>query len=427
MNRRHQAFISSTFLDLRDARQRAHRVVLDLGNIPAGMELFPATHNGVWELIKRDIDLSDIYILIVGGRYGSLAPSGVGWTEHEYNYAIEQGKEVLAFLLDPLVVDPSENDAQHERLISSRRRLQSSHSPAYWSTEDDLAVRISNALGLWCKHTARPGWVRGELVDRLSQRCDALAQQRNADRLSSIFRSEAGVLDLDELSQDELAALNPRVDIAREIGYNLSLNQVTTQLPRFLEPDGYVTQFAGLIWFETQIMGQYGLAGRLAADVVHVASARRDKVSLFDVFDSVDDAVHEYWSVLFEFDTADALQVFPDFPYSDEGDVLLIHNIELLPRHRRRRVGLQCIDSLLRSVGSSCCIAAGKVGPRYVPPLAEQSAWDRAMERFEFQSSGYSDGVHLQRYLRPLGFRRFPGTPFVLRRMSDPLPAVEPA
>jgi hypothetical protein len=42
MQKKYQVFISSTFRDLADERQDAMRAVLDLGDIPSGMEIFPA-------------------------------------------------------------------------------------------------------------------------------------------------------------------------------------------------------------------------------------------------------------------------------------------------------------------------------------------------------------------------------------------------
>ena len=40
--KRYQVFISSTFTDLKDERDKVMRAVLELKCFPAGMELFPA-------------------------------------------------------------------------------------------------------------------------------------------------------------------------------------------------------------------------------------------------------------------------------------------------------------------------------------------------------------------------------------------------
>ena len=73
--------------------------LLQLEAMPAGMELFPAANDDAWTLIKRVIDLSDYYILVIGGKYGSTDPeTEISYTEMEYEYAVEQKKPVMAFL-----------------------------------------------------------------------------------------------------------------------------------------------------------------------------------------------------------------------------------------------------------------------------------------------------------------------------------------
>src|SRR5256885_14586492 len=98
MEKRYQIFISSTFRDLITERQSVLRAVLELDQMPAGMELFPAADASAWQLIKDVIDSSDYYILVIGGRYGSLDETGLGYTEREYDYAVNQKKPVIALL-----------------------------------------------------------------------------------------------------------------------------------------------------------------------------------------------------------------------------------------------------------------------------------------------------------------------------------------
>src|SRR5450755_3732066 len=98
MGKRYQVFVSSTYQDLREERQEVIQALLELDCIPSGMELFPAANEDQWTLIKRVIDDCDYYLVIVGGRYGSLTTEGISYTQKEYEYAVEQGKPVLGFL-----------------------------------------------------------------------------------------------------------------------------------------------------------------------------------------------------------------------------------------------------------------------------------------------------------------------------------------
>ncbi|HYI02988.1 DUF4062 domain-containing protein [Hyalangium sp.] len=68
MKRKLQVFISSTYIDLKEERQSAVEAILESGHIPAGMELFAAGDKSQLETIRRWIDDSDVYLLILGGR-----------------------------------------------------------------------------------------------------------------------------------------------------------------------------------------------------------------------------------------------------------------------------------------------------------------------------------------------------------------------
>ncbi|RKS93765.1 uncharacterized protein DUF4062 [Flavobacterium limicola] len=101
MKKKLQIFISSTFTDLIEERQAAVEAVLRAGNIPAGMELFSAGNKSQLDTIKKWIGESDIYILILGGRYGSLEnESQISYTEIEYRYALELDKPFFAIVVN---------------------------------------------------------------------------------------------------------------------------------------------------------------------------------------------------------------------------------------------------------------------------------------------------------------------------------------
>mgnify|MGYP000509063210 CR=1 FL=1 len=97
MKKKYQVFISSTYEDLKEERAAVTQCLLNNNCIPVGMEQFPASNMSQMEYIKKMLDDCDYYILIIGGRYGSLDDDGIGYTEKEYNYAIQKGIPVMAF------------------------------------------------------------------------------------------------------------------------------------------------------------------------------------------------------------------------------------------------------------------------------------------------------------------------------------------
>jgi site-specific recombinase XerD len=65
------------------------------------MELFIPSDKTQWEIIKEWIKDSDLLLLILGGRYGSIEPeSGRSYTQLEYEFAISSGIPVFAIVLN---------------------------------------------------------------------------------------------------------------------------------------------------------------------------------------------------------------------------------------------------------------------------------------------------------------------------------------
>lgn len=94
MKRKFQIFTSSTYEDLKMERRKVQDAILQMHHFPIGMEMFSAADEDQWEIIKRTIDESDYYILIICHRYGSTFKSGkdkgMSYTEKEYRYASEK-------------------------------------------------------------------------------------------------------------------------------------------------------------------------------------------------------------------------------------------------------------------------------------------------------------------------------------------------
>lgn len=98
-DKKYQIFVSSTFEDLKKEREEVTKGILDAGHIPAGMELFGGAGE-VINIIKRWIDDSDIYLLLLGGKYGSIyEEKGIGYTQWEYEYASSINKPIAIIQL----------------------------------------------------------------------------------------------------------------------------------------------------------------------------------------------------------------------------------------------------------------------------------------------------------------------------------------
>jgi hypothetical protein len=166
MDKRFQVFISSTYTDLREERQAVISALLQLNAIPAGMELFPVADDDAWTLIRRVIDECDYYLLLIGGKYGSVDADGVGFTEREYYYAISCGKPVMAFLHgDPDQIPAGKSEKRDEaraKLERFREKVQASKHVKFWTTPPELAGQVALSYSHFLQAYPAAGWVRAD-------------------------------------------------------------------------------------------------------------------------------------------------------------------------------------------------------------------------------------------------------------------------
>lgn len=170
MKKKYQIFISSTYTDLQEERQAAVQAILDAGHIPAGMELFKAGNVSQLQTIYRWIDESDIYLLILGGRYGSIEPdSQKGYTQLEYEYAVNQGIPVFSIVIkEDLLQAKIEKmgyknimEQKHPDKLEKFRELVLSKIVRYASDNKDITIGIITAINEITELYPLRGWVRG--------------------------------------------------------------------------------------------------------------------------------------------------------------------------------------------------------------------------------------------------------------------------
>lgn len=164
MEIKHQVFVSSTYKDLIDERKEVIHALLELDCIPAGMELFPATDEDAWSLIKEVIYGCDYYILILAGKYGSTNEEGIGYTEMEYDYALSIGKPILCFLhesIDAISAGKVESSVKAKKQLNAFREKASKKHCKFWSDANDLGGKVSRSLIQLKKRHPSEGWVPG--------------------------------------------------------------------------------------------------------------------------------------------------------------------------------------------------------------------------------------------------------------------------
>lgn len=192
MNKKLQVFVSSTYTDLIDERQAAVEAILDAGHIPAGMELFKAGNESQLKTIYKWIDNSDVYMLILGGRYGSIEQeSNMSYTELEYRYALSKNIPVFAVVLSESFLTDKINalglSAATEQKAPEKYHAFKSFvmSKIIREVNDckDIKIAIHSTLNEFLNEYDLIGWVRNtdenDTVQLLKDKC-ALAEENNS-------------------------------------------------------------------------------------------------------------------------------------------------------------------------------------------------------------------------------------------------------
>jgi hypothetical protein len=168
MDKRYQVFVSSTFVDLEEERQKVLQTLMEMDCIPAGMELFPAADEEQWAFIQKVIDDCDYYLLIIGGKYGSVADDGLSYTEKEFDYAVSKGIKVIALIHqqpDSLPRDKTEIDqTKYKKLQSFIAKVSTKRLVRFWTESQQLPGEVALSLTKTIKMYPATGWVRANSI-----------------------------------------------------------------------------------------------------------------------------------------------------------------------------------------------------------------------------------------------------------------------
>ncbi|MGD6894304.1 DUF4062 domain-containing protein [Bacillus infantis] len=206
MDKKYQVFVSSTFKDLHQTRKKVIDEILINNQFPVGMEFFSAADDDQWEVIKRTIDTSDYYVLILGFKYGSITDEGISYTEMEYEYAKSKGIPILSFVRKEevaLLPQERENNPDLMNKISEfRKKATQNRIVNFWSQDDDLLRQVISALYKSFSTHPRTGWVRG----------DQAFSPESAMEMSLLSKENRELrIELEKLKQ--ITASKPQIDI----------------------------------------------------------------------------------------------------------------------------------------------------------------------------------------------------------------------
>jgi Domain of unknown function (DUF4062) len=144
-----QAMISSTTRDLPRHRQHALDACLRQGFLPKMMEHLPPSSDDAVQLSLNLVDEADVYVLILGLRYGEI-PDGYdkSYTHLEFDRAVERKIPILALLsADDHVFAASEMDlgVAGEKILTFRDQVRK-RGVGLFSGDEDMRSKLIHGL-----------------------------------------------------------------------------------------------------------------------------------------------------------------------------------------------------------------------------------------------------------------------------------------
>jgi hypothetical protein len=139
-------FLSSTWLDLQPEREAVQTALHRLRETKfVGMEYFGSRDESTRRASLDEVDRSDLYIGIFGGRYGS------GITEAEYRRALERGLPCLVYFKDEASVPTQwrEADPDKQTLLAKLKKDLHQHIVTDFKEPNELAAKVTADVHRW--------------------------------------------------------------------------------------------------------------------------------------------------------------------------------------------------------------------------------------------------------------------------------------
>lgn len=144
-------FVCSTFSDLSQEREAVLDAIRRLKLQHDSMEFFGARAEQPIETCLQEVRASDVLVVIVGHRYGSVVPElRISYSEAEYTEGFRLKKPCLVYMRDdniPILPKHIERDAEKLKLLDKwKETLQSRHTVAMFQDGNRLAVQVAADL-----------------------------------------------------------------------------------------------------------------------------------------------------------------------------------------------------------------------------------------------------------------------------------------
>lgn len=165
----YQVFVSSTYEDLKHERKILQETLIKSNCLPRGMELFNASDKGQWDIITDVIDDCDYFVLVIGGKYGSIDKKhNKSYTRKEFEYAKKKGIPIIAFIqnnIEELPASKVERDTERIKMLDDFTKVvKNNRMVNFWQEKSDLAFKLFASIEELKKKNPGIGYVKSNTL-----------------------------------------------------------------------------------------------------------------------------------------------------------------------------------------------------------------------------------------------------------------------
>lgn len=143
-------YVSSLPCDV-EARFGVDKQVAQLGALTTGL-VWSAKHSEYdWNLVRRQIQQADTFILLLGHEYGPVTPTGISFQHRELVYAQSLNKPVYGFIHDRV----GDYSTPELKLAELRQQVTGQIPHKIWHLGDELTVHAKTAVNQWLRQFSR--------------------------------------------------------------------------------------------------------------------------------------------------------------------------------------------------------------------------------------------------------------------------------
>ena len=156
-------FVSSVMVGMSAERRAAAEAIAAVGAVPVLFEDFGGMDDDPEDAYLGNVAASDIYVGLLGARYGKPLRTGYSATHAEYNEAVQRGLRVSVWRTDGDLDGPQRDFLETVRVF---------RTTGSYASPEDLAIRIERRLRTMAAESLSP-WVKvGNTVFRATSILD---------------------------------------------------------------------------------------------------------------------------------------------------------------------------------------------------------------------------------------------------------------